>query len=271
MLMKIQSRGHRVSDNYEQVKLHYQKLLSEHYTWGFNCDNDNEYLINTELISHFVPKATDKTFVDLGCGSGFQTIPLLQLGYNVIAIDGVDTFIAELTESASARGLGKKLTTYESDMMLFPNLIQTKVDGFVCMGDSLTHLANLDEVSRLFKLAHDHLNESGVLLIQFKDLTQPLLNNDRFIPVKSDERTVFTCFLEWERGLKEEEDGSGCVIKVTDLVHVKKGIGAWELCTSWYKKLGITARSCAERAQNVGFTVTKGPSEKGMVLLCLSK
>jgi hypothetical protein len=48
----------------------------------------------------------------------------------------------------------------------------------------------------------------------------------RFIPVRSDDRTVFTCFLEWETATDEiTKDGSGCTVKVHDLVHVKKGIG----------------------------------------------
>ena len=162
-----------------------------------------------------------------------------------------------------------RLFLIEGDLLTFPTLPEfserktQKMDLIICMGDTLTHLASLAEVSTLFKQCFDALDKGGSLVLQFRDLCNELYDGDRFIPVKSDERTVFTCFLEWTRDGEQDEkfkhllfDGSGRIIKVHDLVHVKKGIGAWELCTSWYKKLAISPASCTWLLESVGFKDT---------------
>ena len=66
-------------------------------------------------------------------------------------------------------------------------------------------------------------------------------------------------------------DGSGCTIKVHDLVHVKKGIGAWELCKSWYRKLGISSDFVKKLAIEIGFTIVDAANDTGMVLIVLTK
>lgn len=89
----------------------------------------------------------------------------------------------------------------------------------------MTHLASLQEVDLLFANVNKSLKQNGTFLLQFRDLTTPLVDGDRFIPVRSDERTVFACFLEWEPSTdNNKSDGSGRIIKVHDLVHVKKGM-----------------------------------------------
>jgi hypothetical protein len=153
-------------------------------------------------------------------------------------------------------------------MLGFQELIHEKADLVICMGDSLTHLGSLQEVDLLFKNVYKSLKKEGRFLLQFKDLTKPLINGDRFIPIRSDERTVFTCFLEWEPsmvGLKP--DGSGRIIKVHDLIHVKKGIGAWELCSSWYFKLGISGFVVKDLLEQNGFSKVEIGTEEKMVFI----
>lgn len=158
----------------------------------------------------------------------------MKLAFDVTAVDLSPNLLKELRDEAQARHLDiTKLITIQGDLLDFPNLVTKQSFGaIICMGDTLTHLASLEEVITLIKNSYNYLEPCGVFILQFRDLTRPLEGTDRFIPVRSDERTVFTCFLEWD-GLPIEPDGSGCTIKVHDLVHVKKGIGAWELCKSW--------------------------------------
>lgn len=67
------------SVNYTRVKSHYHSLLSQHYTWTFGgggAKQSNNY----KLLSDYLKDGKGKIAVDLGCGSGFQSIPLMQLG-----------------------------------------------------------------------------------------------------------------------------------------------------------------------------------------------
>lgn len=116
------------------------------------------------------------------------------------------------------------------------------------------------------------IETGGYFIIEYRDLTRPLEGVDRFIPIRSDERTVFTCFLEWQNTPDIQKDGSGGKIKVYDLVHVKKGIGAWELCSSWYTKLGITKECCVKFAIEQGFEIENHVQlESGMILITFFK
>jgi SAM-dependent methyltransferase len=251
------------------VKSHYQTLLGEHYTWTFGNINQ-KYEMNRNLLGRFIKSGTGKTAMDLGCGSGFQTIPLLQKGCRVIAIDSSLHLLSELQQEAKSLNCDpSKLETIEGDMLTFPEYLKEKVDIAVCMGDTITHLASLEEVKILLAHVFESLYEGGLFLVQFRDLTHPLQDTDRFIPVKSDERTVFTCFLEWV-GAPTEEDGSGCIIKVHDLVHVKKGIGAWELCSSYYNKLGLTKNCVIKLASESGLKLLDSHFDN-MEFLCFNK
>ncbi|KAJ2999153.1 T-complex protein 1 subunit beta [Globomyces sp. JEL0801] len=247
----------------------------EHYTWMFG-DSTLTYKSNLQILSQFLPKAKDgfNLAIDLGCGTGFQTIPLLQLDYNVIAIDSSPQLIDELQIVAKSRNLIDKLNTIEGDLVNFPTLkdevTPDSPNVIICMGDTLTHLDSLETIEGLFRKTFSTLHENGIFLLQFRDLSRPLVDTDRFIPIRSDERTVFTCFLEWENNATEE-DGTGCTIKVNDLIHVKKGIGAWELCTSWYHKLAVSQSWCLNLLKSIGFHIVESDNNNGMIFIVASK
>ncbi|KAI8923672.1 hypothetical protein BC831DRAFT_470131 [Entophlyctis helioformis] len=418
-----------LSSSYDQVRQHYTALLSEHYTWTFGgskakhsanlallgdvlrqqssvavCSRPSVHASHSSSGSSdadadadafgtdspaTLSRRTPSIAVDLGCGSGFQTIPLLHLGFDVVAaVDACGELMQELKDEAAAAAVAyqsaackhtpalddgsagspftARLRPLFGDMLAFrsllasvdearalssdPRLATSVANVIVCMGDTLTHLASLGEVRALLADSYAALRPGGRLVLQFRDLTRPLHGVDRFIPVRSDERTVFTCFLEWDestlpqtsasgvamdaaapsaeapptvdrqddagtdiagstdasnvvgpaldrRGLPTPSkvltpaaspaaspapavlasavgsngtapDGSGCRVRVHDLVHVKKGIGAWELCKSWYWKLGLSGPYVAGVLESLGFEVVHSESDGGgMVLL----
>lgn len=259
---------------------------------------EQKYNVNFNILLRYLNSTKSLNglaALDLGCGSGFQTIPLLKLGYNVTALDLSPHLLQEVENEFSKLGLSsEKLETIQGDLLGFLNLCQSNQNRdagisdsylsknamnsasldynvIVCMGDTLTHLDCVSEVKQLISDAYSALSNGGILILQFKDLTKPLVGTDRFIPVRSDERTVFTCFLEWEENSQVEADGSGCIIRVHDLVHVKKGIGAWELCKSWYKKLGLTGPYVIKALESAGFVVEDAVNDFGMVTLVSHK
>ena len=75
---------------------HYESLLAGYYSWLFGgldrkCQENKEF-----FISHNIKPAADGKAVDLGCGSGFQTIPLAQLGFDVTGFDLSVRLLVEL-------------------------------------------------------------------------------------------------------------------------------------------------------------------------------
>ena len=73
------------------------------------------------------------------------------------------------------------------------------------------------------------LTDSGKLILSFRDLTYELRDEKRFIPVRSDENKIFTCFLEY---FKDR-------VKVYDIVNEKFN-GVWKQKINCYDKIKIS-------------------------------
>ncbi|KAJ3164197.1 hypothetical protein HDU88_005509 [Geranomyces variabilis] len=301
------------SQNYLTVQSHYAGTLTAHYSWMFGGYNARLQQNRALLAAHLPHRPTQPPpspqqqppqpqqplstsssspspspspspsnspsllplAVDLGCGPGFQTIPLLEAGFRVLAVDASKGMLDELDAERVALNIDPTLITAVQDDML--NFRASVADGtaatVVCMGDSPTHLASLQEVKQMIDDAFAALAPGGgTLMLQFRDLTRPLEGTDRFVPVRSDNMTVFTCFLEWESEQEAktavEPDGSGRRVKVHDLVHVKKGNSTWELCKSWYHKLAMSTGWVAQALKDAGFAqVRVAEPEHGMQLV----
>ncbi|KAJ3268800.1 hypothetical protein HDV01_002286 [Terramyces sp. JEL0728] len=169
------------SVNYTRVKSHYHSLLSQHYTWTFGGSNKQSN--NYKVLSQYLQDGQGKVAVDLGCGSGFQSVPLMQLGYHVFCVDSSTQLLEELQEHAPT----KNYTLVETDMLSYKH----KADVVVCMGDSITHLANLDEVELLLRNVYDMLD--GLFFISFRDLTVEMFDCDRYVIFISN-HVIFGCF-----------------------------------------------------------------------------
>lgn len=173
---------------------HYKDLLAGVYTWLYGGAEarlaENRAFFAANGIS---PRGCGNA-ADLGCGPGFQCIPLAEIGFAVTAIDLSETLLAEL----EARRAGLNITTVRGDLLDFAGYVPERLELAVCMGDTLTHLPGFGEVERLLHDIHGRLEEGGKLALTFRNLTQEVPRGDRFIPVRSDGNMVFSCFLEYE-------------------------------------------------------------------------
>ncbi len=198
------------------VKEHYNNVLSDVYSWmfgGFDCGINKNVLF---FKKHRIIPGGSGMAIDLGAGCGFQSIPLAKAGFTVTAID-VDTKLLKELESHSA---DLPITIIQDDLVDFDRHTKGNAELIVCMTDTLIHLESKEHVVSLFKKVVASLSEGGRFIITFRDLSFELSELDRFIPVKSDDNTVFTCFLEYEPE----------TVKVHDLLYRKKEGNSTVLC-----------------------------------------
>lgn len=239
-----------------KVSEHYEKLLARYYSWMFGDFNgrvkDNRRFFELyDIVPHGAGRA-----IDLGAGPGFQSIALAQLGFTVIAID----LSRELLEELRSKKDTLPITTVQDDMLNFRMHCPDPAHVIVCMGDTLPHLESLDRVAKVFELVYGALGKSGKFVMTFRDLTPELKGLDRFIPVRSDENTVFTCFLEYEPSY----------VQVHDLVYERTG-DAWQFRKSSYPKLRIPLAWAVERLEATGFKMKSTDTGKGMITLIAEK
>jgi SAM-dependent methyltransferase len=227
------------------VNEHYECLLSQHYTWMFGTSfeervKDQKVFLSRTLES--LPNPIPRRLgVDLGCGPGFQTIALAELGFSpVVAIDTSAELLNELRSHAGSL----PIRTETADLRDLPAIVQAgQATVIVCMGDTLPHLPQKSAVSDLFRSVFDRLRQGGVFVITYRDLTKELFGTDRFIPVRTDENKIMTCFLEFENADS---------VVVHDLVHVRQDSG-WSLSKSSYRKLRLGIGWVREELSKAGF------------------
>jgi SAM-dependent methyltransferase len=194
--------------------------------------------------------------VDLGAGFGMHAIPLARGGYDVLALDTS----RELLDVLQANAGGLAIRCVEADLLDFPKHATTPAALIVCMGDTLTHLASLDDVERLVRDVATCLAPGGRFVTTFRDYTKPAAGDARFIPVRSDRNRIHTCFLE------EHPDH----MQVHDIVHERDGAG-WKTKVSSYPKLRLAPAAVAETLRYVGLTPAVEPGPRGMVRITAVK
>ncbi|MGY0216202.1 class I SAM-dependent methyltransferase [Endozoicomonadaceae bacterium StTr2] len=238
------------------VEEHYDALLANVYTWlmgGFEQAKENNIqFFNDRMLS----PAQSGNAVDLGAGSGFQTIPLAEAGYHVTAIDLSDKLLDEL----QGRAGNLPVNTVQDNILNLHNHIKTPVELIVCMTDTLTHLRSREEVQDLFSKSFNALETGGKLVLTFRDLSEVLIDTDRFIPVRSDENIIFTCFLEYETD----------TVKVHDIVYIRTG-NEWTLHKSCYRKLRISGLWVKNQLSQTGFAIQEFSCQQGFTTVVAEK
>ena len=195
--------------------------------------------------------------VDLGCGSGFQSIPLAEFGYRVLAVDNCPSLLAEL--SSHCRSLPIQPT--EADLIKFRSRLSEPAELIVCLGDTLTHLPSLEAVATLIRDIAAALAPDGRCLLGFRDyVSRELVGEQRFIPVRSDDTRILTCFLEYHPDQ----------VLVHDLLHERTAAG-WTQRVSSYRKLRLDPAWVAERLRYTGLSIENQTVEAGMVCLLAAK
>jgi SAM-dependent methyltransferase len=226
-----------------EVTRHYNELLAAHYSWmsgmpfGAKVAEQQTLLADLELAG--APKGLA---VDLGCGPGYQSFALANLGFEpVLAIDTS----RDLLEELEAKNADHRINVLLADMRAFSHFVQPgAANVIICMGDTLTHLENYADISKLFLDAYNALAPDGRFVLTFRDFSTELRGIDRFIPVRADDDRIMLCVLDYE-----PEN-----VVVTDVVHVRCG-GEWTLRKSSYRKLRLSPASLIVTLDDIGFMI----------------
>ncbi len=233
------------------VQLHYDQLLGPVYTWmagGWEAAVARNRALLASLSLASWPRGTA---VDLGCGSGFQAIPLAEAGFDVVALDLNETLLAELREHSA----GLPVRVVPDDLLNFAAHLRGDAALIVCMGDTLTHLSSVETVAGLVRAAAARLQPGGRLVLGFRDLaSQALTGPARFIPVRSEADRIFTCFLDYRPDH----------VEVNDLLYVREG-GQWRFSSSAYRKLRLSAENVGALVTAAGLELELAATEQGAV------
>jgi SAM-dependent methyltransferase len=241
------------------VEQHYEGLLSQHYSWMFGLPVE---LKATEQLTLFkalgVGPGLSGLAIDLGCGPGYQSFALADLGAApVLAIDTSRTLLNELDSHAG----GRPVKTMRADIRDLSSLCKpSSVETLVCMGDTLTHLADRTEVQRLFADALSALKVGGTLVLTYRDLSQPVEGLDRFLPVRADDDRIMTCVLDFHPE----------TVTVTDIVYCRDN-GEWRMEKSSYEKLRLDPTWIEDQLRDARFRIDRSERVGGLQAIVARK
>jgi len=239
------------------VQAHYENLLAEHYTWMFgdymSKVQDNITFFQKQKI---LPQGNARS-IDLGCGSGFQSIALADIGFWVLSVDYSQLLLKELETHRENR----TIKTVQADLLNFNQYyFYDAPEVIICMGDTLTHLDSFDSIITLLERVTTILDHGGRFIITYRDMTQELTGLDRFIPLRSDKTKIMTTFLEYQPEY----------VVVHDLIYIKSN-NNWDLHKSSYKKLRLNIIWLKEQFTTLGMNIEYEGTEQGFTILIASK
>ena len=238
------------------VREHYENYLARYYAWMCGGIETNLAQNRSFFKARNIHPADTGDAFDLGAGCGFQSIPLAECGFQVVAMDLSAQLLAQLKENASHL----PIEAICDDILNFSNYVRGPIELVVCMGDTLTHLKHLHDVAALLLQTYAALAPEGRLILSFRNLSQALVGLDRFIPVRSNDTTIFTCFLEYEKNS----------VKVHDIVY-EKNKDQWALVKSVYRKLIISSEWIQNQLQQIGFNIEFYDDQEGLIFVVARK
>ncbi len=148
-----------------------------------------------EIDAHGI--AGGELVLDLGCGTGGLTFPLLRRGYDMTALDGSPEMLAEARRRAEKEDPAGRILWLCADMTDFE--LYGTVDAAVSSLDCLNHLESDEEIRACLALVHNYLAPNGLFLF---DLNSPR----RFREVYGDRAYLFedkNGFLAWQNSYRE--------------------------------------------------------------------
>lgn len=232
------------------VAEHYERVLSPVYSWMAGGADAALAAGAAEIASLSLNLAPAAVVVDLGAGFGMHAIPLARAGARVLAIDSSAPLLDELKRLAG----DLPITRVCDDLLSFRAHLAEPPVLVLCMGDTITHLPEHTNVDFLVQEVADALAPGGCFVVSFRDYGVPLVDERRFIPVRSDERRILTCFLEY----------ADDTVLVHDILHERAG-DAWETRISSYRKLRLSPDHVIGSLESFGFDVRREPGARGMV------
>jgi SAM-dependent methyltransferase len=229
---------------------HYADHLARIYVWMAGGIHTAIEQGSADIAPFLAAPGERMVAIDLGAGFGMHAIPIARAGYAVTAIDTSLLLLTELETQAA----GLRVRAVEDDLLNFQQYVTNQADLIVCMGDTLTHLSRQSEVDELLQKIARSLKPGGKFVVTFRDYTNPLSGQARFIPVRSDESRILTCYLEYE----PEH------VMVHDIVH-ERSEGSWQMRVSAYPKLRISPTNVEQSLRKHGLTTVLETAPRGMV------
>ncbi|WP_102271748.1 class I SAM-dependent methyltransferase [Cytobacillus massiliigabonensis] len=159
----------------------FYKILTPYYDQIFPSNKNTKQFLAENLRK-------GGKLLDVGAGTGNMALALAKEGYNVTATEPEEKMAEEIRKKALDETIS--LHAEAKAMQQLDEFTET-YDGIYCIGNTLAHLRNLEEIDQFLQTAFKKLNKNGVFILQIVNFERVLVNKDFSFPVIRKENFEF--------------------------------------------------------------------------------
>ncbi len=178
-----------VSDFYDALAPDYDTMT------GF----EKRFVHEKPFFRLFVEQYEIHKALDAGCGTGFHSLLLAQLGVEATAVDLSAAMIARVREHAKALNL--RVNAVRSGFAEVNRVLKPGFDAVFVMGNSLAHLLTETELQTSLRSFASILKPRGILFLQNLNYDRILDSKERVQNVKEAGEKTFVRFYDYSSSL----------------------------------------------------------------------
>lgn len=166
--------------------------IAEYYDYIFPFNKGQVDFVKNSIKEPY----QGKLILDIGCGTGDLVGALSEAGFTVTGIDADPVMIRRAADK-TANG---PATFARMDMRDIGGYNPSAFDAVLCFGNTLVHLASIQEIEKLCKDVKHILKQNGKFLIQILNYDYILDQNIKFLPFIENQFITFERIYKYDAG-----------------------------------------------------------------------
>jgi ubiquinone/menaquinone biosynthesis C-methylase UbiE len=185
---------HTINDKTEVLPEIFFDSLAEDYDGmtGF----EHRFPYERPFFRMLVERYHLKSALDAGCGTGFHSVLLAQLGLQVTAVDISENMLIQVRTHAKKYNI--PIQTINSTFPRLPHVVHTKYDSIFCLGNTLAHVLSESEFLASLKGFYKILNPEGFLFLQILNYNRILKQKVRIQNIRETQGKIFVRMYDYE-------------------------------------------------------------------------
>lgn len=142
-------------------------MFYEHFSDSYDdmINWDHRFQAEFDHIKTLFSENGIKSVIDVGCGTGMHAVLFSKMGVKVTGVDNNDSMLEKAYENL-AKYQVDKVTLKKGEMLKLGDVIEKDHDCLVCLGNTLPHLTDDEEVVEALKEFYSVIKPGGLCLLQ---------------------------------------------------------------------------------------------------------
>jgi 2-polyprenyl-3-methyl-5-hydroxy-6-metoxy-1,4-benzoquinol methylase len=147
------------------------------------------------VMKQYVRKHGLRSVLDVACGTGLHSIILSQLGIQVVGSDISKEMLSLAEKNASHKSVN--ISWVQSSMLDLTKHITKTFDAVFCLGNSIPHILEKENLITTFKNFFQLLNKNGIVVIQLLNYQRILFEKKRIVAIHRIRNKEFIRFYDF--------------------------------------------------------------------------